>query len=89
MNGESAFTAAQARIRFIQRFPDIVRTKVTENEEAGRVGVSAHIDLVRACQHMERGVLERVVASRFEDIGKVKYHDFIIALKPEPHSFYI
>ena len=89
MDGESAFTGAQARIRFIQRFPDVFRTKVTENEEAGRVGMPAHVDFVRACQHVQRGVLERVIAPRLEDIGKVKYHDFIIALKPEPHSFYI
>jgi hypothetical protein len=32
-----------------------------------------------ACQHVERGMLERVIASRFEDIGKIEYHDFIIA----------
>jgi hypothetical protein len=34
---------------------------------------------MRARQHMERGVFERVITSRFENQGKVKYHSFIIA----------
>jgi hypothetical protein len=79
MDGESAFPAAQALIGFIQRRADVFGQKLTENEETGRVGVPRHVDLVRARQHMERGMLQGVIASCFEDIREVKYHVFIIA----------
>ena len=71
VNGKSAFSSTEARICFLECIPDIFRAKLAENEETGRVGMSAHIDLMRACQHMQRGVFERMIPSCFEDIREI------------------
>ena len=79
MDGESALPGAQTGIRFFQCRADLLGLKVTEDEEAGRVRVPTHVDVMCARQHVKRGMLESMIASCFENIGEVEYHDFIIA----------
>jgi hypothetical protein len=43
--------------------------------------MTRHVNFVRPRQHVERGMFERMIAPRFKDIGKIKDHIFIIALK--------
>ena len=82
VDSQSAFSGAQARQGFIQRRADIFGTKIAKDEETRWIGMPGHRNFVRTCQHVERGMLERVIAPSFQDEREIEYHNFIIALKP-------
>ncbi len=67
MDGESAFAGAQSLHRFICRLLNVVFIKVSDQEEAGRVGMSTH-GLIRefAGQNVKRCMFHCMVSSSFE-----------------------
>jgi hypothetical protein len=73
MDGEIAFAGAQTRQGLSRRGLNIVGGKIAEDEEAGWVGMSSHgLSWMFLCQHMERGMFEGVIATRFEYEGKIQ-----------------
>ena len=79
MDRQSLFAGAETGIGFLQRRADLRSGELTEDKESSRVGMPRHIDLVFACQHVQRGMLERMIAPCFKDIGKVEYHIFLMS----------
>ena len=73
MDGESAFAGAQTRQGLSRGGLNIVCWKIAEDEEAGRVGMSSHgLSWMCLRQDVERGMFERMVATRFENKGKIQ-----------------
>lgn len=68
MDSEFLFAGTQAPVGFIKSRTDIAGGKLPKDKETGWVGMPTHVDFVGACQHMKRGVFERVVAPCFKDI---------------------
>ena len=54
---------------------------LTEDEIAGRVGVSSEWTFVGARQYVQGGVLEGVITPGFKDEGEVEEHGVIIREK--------
>lgn len=80
MDGESAFAGIESCVCFPRRIPNLFRGQITEQKKTGRVGVSRHAFagmFVR--EQMDGGVLERVIAPRFENEWKIKDHGMIIS----------
>jgi hypothetical protein len=69
MDRQSTLASPQAGIRLVQPSPQLFCTKLTEDEKAGGIGMSGHVDLMRARQHVECGMFEGVVTPSFENIG--------------------
>ena len=73
MDGKIAFARAQTRQRLSRGRLNIVGWKIAEDEEAGWVGMSSHgAGWMLFGQHMKRGMFEGMVASRFENEGKIQ-----------------
>jgi len=84
MDGEIAFTGAQTCQRLSHCVGHILERKVTEDEEAGRVGMSGHVlGWIFRGENVKRGMFERVIAAGFENKGEIEnvVHVMIINLK--------
>lgn len=78
VDGEVVFTGVESSPRFVGRGAERVGRHVAEDEVTGRVGMSRERSGMVACQNMQRGVFEGVIAPRFEDEGEVEKHGAII-----------
>lgn len=68
VDGQSAFTGAQSLHGLIRGFLDVLFREIAHQEEAGRVGMSAHgLILEFAGKDVECCVFNRVISSGFED----------------------
>ena len=72
VDGESAFTGYESRLRFRGRLRNIFLFEIAKEEESRGVGMSAH-GLLRifARQNLKCGMFERMVSAGFEYEGKV------------------
>lgn len=79
MHGESAFARVESSHGFRRRLIYIFRFHIAEQKKARRVGVSRHrLLFVFAREDVKCGMFERVIASCFEDEGKIEDHAAII-----------
>ena len=89
VDGESAFTGAQTRQRLCHRRLNIVGREISEDEEAGRVGMSGHVlAWIFRGEHVQCGVFERMVAAGFKNKGEIEnvVHAMIIPVIHKVHE---
>jgi hypothetical protein len=78
VDGKFRFPGAQTPHRFSDRIADVIHGEIAKQVEAARIGMSRQFFIiVLACQHFQRGVFQRMIASgcqiRWEIQDWIKY----------------